>query len=407
MSVPVIQGWCPGALRPMMSGDGLVVRVRPRNNSLTAAQAIGLADAAVRFGNGEMSLSNRANINIRGVAPEVHPDLVADLVTLGLVDPDAETEARRNILVNPVRPHSHDDPEPGPNVQVADALAAALAAADAPRLPGKFGFVVDLGRGLRHLAHDVGDIRIESAETGSDAVILRADGMPTGRLVTADTAALRAIEMACWFIASGGVGADGRGRMRDHIARGARPPAGLAGDVVPARPAMPPGPGSCAGGMLVAFAFGQVRAEKLAVLAEAAGSLRITPWRMIHVASDDKVRRWLAADRDFITACDDARLRVVACTGAPGCPQAQAATRLFAREIAPMVPVGTLVHISGCAKGCAHPGKANFALTADPEGFHGARNATAAEAAASRCALPANPSDVSRWLTQPAATGTP
>ena len=33
MSAPVIQGWCPGALRPMMSGDGLVVRVRPRNNS--------------------------------------------------------------------------------------------------------------------------------------------------------------------------------------------------------------------------------------------------------------------------------------------------------------------------------------------------------------------------------------
>ena len=29
-SKPVVQGWCPGAHRPMMSGDGLVVRVRPR-----------------------------------------------------------------------------------------------------------------------------------------------------------------------------------------------------------------------------------------------------------------------------------------------------------------------------------------------------------------------------------------
>ncbi len=25
-----IKGWCPGALRPMQSGDGLVVRIRPR-----------------------------------------------------------------------------------------------------------------------------------------------------------------------------------------------------------------------------------------------------------------------------------------------------------------------------------------------------------------------------------------
>ena len=27
---PIIKGWCPGALRPMPSGDGLVVRVRPK-----------------------------------------------------------------------------------------------------------------------------------------------------------------------------------------------------------------------------------------------------------------------------------------------------------------------------------------------------------------------------------------
>ena len=28
MSAPQVFGWCPGALRPMMSGDGLVVRLR-------------------------------------------------------------------------------------------------------------------------------------------------------------------------------------------------------------------------------------------------------------------------------------------------------------------------------------------------------------------------------------------
>ena len=27
MSAVAIKGWCPGALRPMLSGDGLVVRI--------------------------------------------------------------------------------------------------------------------------------------------------------------------------------------------------------------------------------------------------------------------------------------------------------------------------------------------------------------------------------------------
>lgn len=35
MSVPIIQGWCPGALRPMASGDGLVVRIRLPGGRMT------------------------------------------------------------------------------------------------------------------------------------------------------------------------------------------------------------------------------------------------------------------------------------------------------------------------------------------------------------------------------------
>jgi precorrin-3B synthase len=50
MSGGTIKGWCPGALQPMLSGDGLVVRVRPHGGRLDAAQAAGLADLAERFG---------------------------------------------------------------------------------------------------------------------------------------------------------------------------------------------------------------------------------------------------------------------------------------------------------------------------------------------------------------------
>ena len=42
MSAAAIKGWCPGALRPMQSGDGLVVRVRPFGGRLEAHRSPGL-----------------------------------------------------------------------------------------------------------------------------------------------------------------------------------------------------------------------------------------------------------------------------------------------------------------------------------------------------------------------------
>ena len=50
MTAPQIKGWCPGALRPMESGDGLVVRVRVPGGRLTAHQAQSLAALAATHG---------------------------------------------------------------------------------------------------------------------------------------------------------------------------------------------------------------------------------------------------------------------------------------------------------------------------------------------------------------------
>ncbi len=61
-------GWCPGALRPMPSRDGLIVRVKPRGATLSPAQAIGIAAAASTFGNGALDLTSHANLQIRGAS---------------------------------------------------------------------------------------------------------------------------------------------------------------------------------------------------------------------------------------------------------------------------------------------------------------------------------------------------
>ncbi len=68
----MIRGWCPGALQPMESGDGWVVRIRPPGGRPGRAQAQAIADAAQTHGNGVIELTGRANLQLRGVTPATH-----------------------------------------------------------------------------------------------------------------------------------------------------------------------------------------------------------------------------------------------------------------------------------------------------------------------------------------------
>src|SRR5215510_7392622 len=108
MSAFAIKGWCPSALRPMLSGDGLVVRLRPRGGRLSSAQAAGIAELSARHGNGLLDLTGRANLQIRGVSEESHGHLIDGLDRLGLVDANPQSETQRNILVVPYW-HEGDD----------------------------------------------------------------------------------------------------------------------------------------------------------------------------------------------------------------------------------------------------------------------------------------------------------
>jgi precorrin-3B synthase len=354
MSAWEIKGWCPGALRPMQSGDGLVVRIRPPMGRLTPAQAQAIAQAAETHGNGILDLSARANLQLRGVTEASHPHLIDDLRAQGLIDPDIETETLRNLIVTPFR-----DPE-------TTALAATLTAAltRMPHLPGKFGFALDTGP-RPVLTHGSADIRVERAADGH--LILRPDGHPLGQPVT--DLAQDAIAMAHWFVASGGV-TNGRGRMAALIAKGIVPPNCT---VAPAEPLPQPHPGLHDDGALVALAFGQMRAETLHALAALNHELRPTPWRKLLLVSATT----LPTIPGLITDSADPILRITACTGAPACPQALGDTRNLARQLAPHLAPSQTLHISGCPKGCAHPNAAETTLTATGQGHDLIRNGTA------------------------------
>lgn len=359
-NTPQIKGWCPGALRPMLSGDGLVVRVRPYAGRLTPVQATGIAALATAYGNGLIDLTSRANLQLRGVAPAAHPSVLEGLQQLGLLDANPEAEARRNIAVTPF--WALDDG----TLQIANSLAEALAAPDAPALPGKFGFAVDGGT-QAVLRTTPADIRIERSEPG---YIVRAEGYTTGALVGSNEAVAAAIALARWFMAHNG-STTGRGRMTTLAPRHSLPLHFQASAAFPPAAAQAQ-PGPVAQGWLVGAEFGQLRADTLAALAQL-GALRMTPWHMLLVEG----ARQAPKITSLVTQANDARLRVAACTGAPGCLQAAAATRPLARALAPQVPVGSLLHVSGCSKGCAHP-QAALTLVATPAGFNLIRHGKAA-----------------------------
>jgi precorrin-3B synthase len=349
-----VKGWCPSVLRPMLSGDGLVVRVRPRGGRLTSAQALGVAELALIFGNGLIDLTGRANLQIRGVRESNCGSVARELDRLGLVDRDAELESQRNILVAPFWGEGDDT----------HLLAAELdlALAEGPfGLPQKFGFAVDCGE-LGVLAQAPADIRIERGMQGG--LIVRADGAAGGRAVAREQAVPTALAMAKWFAMTGGA-TDRRGRMAAHIASGRRLPHGLAGVARPAPQASPPSPCVHPRGALVALAFGQLRSETLGFLARLAPGLRMTPWRTILVEDLPEMPR----HDGLVTRADDPLLRVTACTGAPGCPEAYVETRRLAAALAADIPKGSHLHVSGCAKGCAHPAPTAITLVGTACGF--------------------------------------
>lgn len=341
-----VKGWCPGAIRPMAARDGLVVRIRPPAGWLSPTQAHGVAVLAGRWAQPVLELTNRANLQLRGVNPADHAPLLQGMRALGLVDADVAQEARRNVQVQPFWTDGDITPA------LARALGNQLASKEAPALPAKFGFVVDTGP-VPCLRDAHADIRMESHP---DGVLIYADGADHGVLRSPQTAVQTALALARWFLHSGGAPA-GRGRMSALLRQRPLPvewrQTPVARDWMGA-----PAPGPQAAGYLVGFPFGLLRASTLATLGTL-GALRLTPWRALLVEGAKE----LPAIPEMISDPNDVRLRVAACTGAPGCEQAQGLTRPLALELAPLVPPGKRLHVSGCPKGCAHPKAAVTVVT--------------------------------------------
>jgi len=396
----LVKGWCPGALRPMESGDGLILRVRPRLGRLSLVQLETLNQAAERFGSGSLHLSNRANVHIRSVTAAGHVSALEVLAAAGLIDSDPRVEAVRNIMLLPLTGASG-------RAALAEGLTAKLdhlltQAQALHRLPGKFGIAVQAGREI-----DIAALSDVNFLVQEDRIAMLLEGALSQAAVFSGTrdAADAFLRVALVFLRMRDADPDIR-RMRDAVDRFGLEAILREARLAPIghglRLAEAPAPvGDLGEAFGIAFAFGEIGH---AALEEITGLMRrrgipeaaLSPRRVLVFpvqAQDRAAFQELARRIGGITRPEDLRLRVHACTGAPACSRAAVAARRDAEAVLAALGEGGLpkgtIHISGCGKRCAYPHKADIAAIGAEDGRYtvtGPRGQTGASVAADKLA---------------------
>jgi precorrin-3B synthase len=377
------RGACPGLSAPMQTGDGLLVRLASSGATMGLDAAAALCAAARRHGNGIIEITARGSIQIRGLTSASAPAFADAVAALGIDAGDGVA-----ILTDPLAGLAL---EPAIESQrLAGALRQRLATVPfTARLGPKVSVAIDGGAAL-HLDAVPADIRLRAEGgiarwhlgLGGDA----ASASPLGAV--ADTNAVGAVVRLLATLAQHGP----QVRAHDLIRRnGSDAFRSAITDLLieapsPApRPASDPiGTHSLRDGRLglgVALAFGHTDADAFASLIAAAArvgasGLRTAPGRallIIGLAPDTAgALAAHAEDLGFITRRDDVRRHVVACAGAPICASAEIPARTLAPQIcraaASLLDGALTVHVSGCPKGCAHPGPAGLAIVGNQAG---------------------------------------
>jgi precorrin-3B synthase len=384
-ATPQIKGWCPSAWRPMLSGDGYLVRLRFSCGIVCSDEARAIASLSRRYGSGLIDLTRRGNLQIRGVPAARVPDLQAELLAQNLIAPEADGDMPA-VIASPLAGRDRNaliDIRP-----LVSELEIRLAADSRARgLPAKF--CITIGDGGSFSLDDVAsDIAFEAYER--DGVVRFAVRIAHGELlgpIAADEIAETALAIAAAFTTASKRSAVRTPRMTDLVDE-LGVDAILVSCVALNRPSRiakaqrrvadgEPGPGHNAVGRIaddlfgVAAAFGSLDADQLALLSDlaedhAVGELRLTPSRavLIPAISPGAIASVEAecASAGLITNPADPRRYLVACPGAPACASASVATRHLATLLGPLLGPRDTLHVSGCSKGCASSAASSLTL---------------------------------------------
>jgi precorrin-3B synthase len=328
----------------MQTGDGWIVRARVGCRVVDAYQWSVVADLAESEGNGQVELTMRGNLQVRGVDESRTVPAARRLVDCGLAASDEASDRRRVVVVNPLAASGT-----GGCASLGRAVceAAVLTGLEdvlersGGRLPAKWWAIVDSGAAwpMSVAGCDVA-VRYEDDEwhviVAGGSWTRAADPLPAV-LEIVDRCATEHVRARDLELRSAGAAPDTRmgwwgPRTTDGIVA-----------------------------VHVAPAFGVMQAADarlLAALSAESVSIRPTPERGVLLVADpacsDHVNSVVGdlASGDWIVAGDDPRRLVSTCIGNRGCGAAHVDTWAVAAGLA----AGDRTHVSGCVKRCGAPG---------------------------------------------------
>ncbi|WP_339409265.1 precorrin-3B synthase [Pseudomonas sp. EA_35y_Pfl2_R5] len=390
---------CPGLLRIVPALDGGICRVKLAGGVLNSQQARAIAEAAERCANGLLELTNRSNLQIRGVLAGQQAELIERLLAAGLGPSNPAADDVRNLLLSPAAgldPHALLDTRP-----LAAALLALLQTTPALHgLSAKFALQLDGGEALAMLEHPH-DIWL-SALPGSPArLTFGLAGCPSDPplgMVNVEQAVPLVEQLLRLFLDLAG---NEHSRMRQLLSvipahqllqqLQTRLPFTVQAAPAdwqrkPVSPRAPMGiyPQQQAGLYMVAAAsrLGRIDAAQLKTLAELAEhcgdtSLRLTPWQglllpNIPKPSADKLLHALA-ELGLLTDAQEPLSNLIACTGSAACSKGLSDSKADALQLAKRLRTSSArpqVHLSACPRSCAAAHTAPFTLLASSAGHY-------------------------------------
>jgi precorrin-3B synthase len=368
----------------MPTGDGLLVRLYPTGTISLAAFAA-LCAAARRHGNGVIEVTSRGSIQVRGLSERSAPDFAADIAALDIAAADG-VPVLADVLSGIGAEEMFDA-----GALAADLRRALAQRAISTRLSPKVSVAID-GGGAIGLAAVAADIRLGAqARDGNVALHIAVGGdesraAPVGTVALSDgvRTAVRLLDV---------IAQRGREQRARNIvaAEGASVFRSAISDLLISDPVLdsrlrgngrkmvsPIGAHALRDGSLacgIGLAFGHSDATVLEQLADAASDAGASGFRAaasrtfttIGLTAEAAPDFVIAANKlGFITRADDPRRRVIACAGAPVCASAHIASRALAPRIAKEAEC--TIHISGCAKGCAHAGPVALTIVGTADG---------------------------------------
>ncbi|TIO28835.1 precorrin-3B synthase [Mesorhizobium sp.] len=409
------RGACPALSAPMQTGDGLLVRLNPITGGLSPKSLIGLGESALRHGNGIMEVTARGSLQIRGLTSASARLLAVEVDALGIA-----VRTGVPVETGPLAgldPEEVTDPRPLAQ-RIRTAIdEAGLTQRLGPKVSV---IVDGGGRlGMDTVMADVRLMAVRADAGVRWLVAVAGDRKNATSLVTVEEDAARDIAVAVLrMVAEKGREAHARDLTERQLTSLASwhsvPPPSVLPDISPARgeielssplspttsvagrataSELPISPlvgemsGRTEGGATerqpigvfdlaaagialgIGLPFGSMPAQKLIDLAQHALTLGAREIRLalqralLFIGLSPTACRSLqqaAAALGFVTDAADPRTRIAACPGAPACASGRIVTRDIAETIAiengDLLDSSFTLHISGCAKGCAHPG---------------------------------------------------